>query len=130
MAMFVATFAHFVAFLLHMCFASTRAAYADSFVWALARRMASFAACAAHAVWARASLLAMPRLCAQRTFLFARRVFLLGAIRIDSERNPSVVWSGDDSTPSSLRFFAQRSCSDLSLVALSRSMRSVCTHSA
>jgi hypothetical protein len=56
--------------LLHMRFVSTRAAYAESSVWALAHRMASCTACAAHAVWARASLLAMPRLRAQRTVSF------------------------------------------------------------
>jgi hypothetical protein len=113
--------------LLHMCFASTRVAYADSSVWAFAGRTATCTACAAHAVWARASLLAMPRLRAQRTVCSARRVCPFGAIRIRSERKPSVVWSGDDSTPISLRVFAQRSCSDFRLVALSRSMRSGCT---
>ncbi len=78
--------------LLHMRFVSTRAAYADRFVWALARRIASCTACAARSVWARASLLAMPRLRAQRIgFCSARRVCLFGAIRIRSERKPSVV---------------------------------------
>ena len=48
-AMFLATFAHFVAraVVLHMRFVSERLAYAASFGWTFARRMASCSACCA-----------------------------------------------------------------------------------
>jgi hypothetical protein len=71
-AMFSATFAHFVAgsIVLHLRFFSARIHY--SFRWTFARRMASYSACSAHSIWARAYFLAMPRLRAQRTVILAR----------------------------------------------------------
>jgi hypothetical protein len=63
-AVFLATFAHFVAssVVLHLRFFGARIEYADSFGWTFARRMASCSACVAHSVRARTYLLAMPRL--------------------------------------------------------------------
>jgi hypothetical protein len=82
MAMFQATFAHFVArvIVLLMRFFATRVAYADSFAWAFARGMASCTACAAHSVRTRASFLAMPGLRAQRTVI--RADTLVGVMRV------------------------------------------------
>jgi hypothetical protein len=61
-AMFLATFAHFVArsIVLHLRFFGARVDY--SFRWTFARRMTSCAACSAHSVWAQTYSLAMPRL--------------------------------------------------------------------
>ena len=73
-AMFLATFAHFVdsSVVLHLRFFGARVAYADSFGWTFARGMAGFTACVAHSVRTRTYFLAMPRLRAQRTVIFAR----------------------------------------------------------
>ena len=80
--MFLATFAHFVARLivLHLRFFGAQVAY--SFRWTFARRMASYSACSAHSIWARAYFLAMPRLRAQRTV--TRAIFVVGSMRVRS----------------------------------------------
>ncbi len=67
-------FAHFVAraIVLVMRFFVTRVAYADNFGRTFARGMASCTACAAHSVRTRASVLAMPRLRAHCTIIWAR----------------------------------------------------------
>ena len=74
--MFLATFARFVAgaVILLMRFVATRVAYAHTFACTFARGMASCTACVANSVRTRASLLAMPRLRAQRTIAVAPRV--------------------------------------------------------
>ena len=81
-AMFSATFAHFVArsIVLHLRFFGARVDY--SFRWTFARRMASYSACSAHSIWARAYFLAMPRLRAQRTV--TRAIFVVGSMRVRS----------------------------------------------
>jgi hypothetical protein len=68
-----------------MRFVAARVAYADSFGWAFARRMAGRTACAAHSIRTRAALLAMPRLRAQRSKV--RAVFLDGSMRVRSAVN-------------------------------------------
>ena len=82
--MFLATFAHFVAraVVLPMRFVAARVAYADNFGRTFARGMASCTACAAHSVRTRASLLAMPRLRAHRTIIWARCA--AGTVRLRS----------------------------------------------
>ena len=71
-----------------MRFVAARVAYADSFGWAFARRMAGRTACAAHSIRTRAALLAMPKLRAQRSKV--RAVFLDGSMRVRSAVN--TVW--------------------------------------
>ena len=73
-AMFSATFAHFVArsIVLHLRFFGERMAYADNFGWTFTRRMPSCSAFVALSVRTCASFLAMPRLRAERTVFLAR----------------------------------------------------------
>ena len=68
--------------MLHLRFFGARVAYADSFGWTFARRMASCSACVAHSVRTRTYLLAMPRLRAQRTV--TRAIFVVGSMRVRS----------------------------------------------
>ena len=84
MAMFLATFAHFVAraVVLLMRFFATRVAYADNFGRTFARGMAGCTTCAAHSVRTRAKFLAMPWLRAKRTVI--RAGFLVGSMRFRS----------------------------------------------
>ncbi len=65
-----------------MRFVAARVAYADNFGRTFARGMASCTACAAHSVRTRASLLAMPRLRAHRTIIWARCA--AGTVRLRS----------------------------------------------
>ena len=107
MAMFLATFARFVARAagLHMRFVSARVAYADSFGYThaqngLMRRMFC-------------TLGMGTNLSRKTNSNFGTLSYLFGANQIHSWRKPSRVRSDDDSILISLRFFTQRPCLDL-----------------
>ncbi len=93
--------------LLHMCFVSTRAAYAGSLGWALARRMASCTACAAFGMGT--SLFAGDAQIARTTYGFCLRAESACSVRFGSAASATRRWCGLVTIRRRVRFVPSRS---------------------
>jgi hypothetical protein len=113
--MFLRTPAHFVAraVVLLMRFFAARVSYGDNFGWTFTRGMAGCTACVAHSVWTRAYFLAMPRLRAQRTVIWARCAACFVRFRSTVSANHRACDAMMIRFRFLLLFFTQRPCLDL-----------------